>query len=173
MERLNLFQQRAKEKIGLLICLDCDEKMLSERLVTRGRADDTPEPISARNRVWEEETSLVVSHLGWLGKDVVPTYRVDSSLSLESIRQALRRIMEEHEVLLRPHDEERAVPEMVMPENSGHGIELVPEKATSENGLIAKEAVVLKDAMVDKDIAAEEVEEEAASESASESAPSS
>lgn len=62
-------------EIDKVIYLDLPENQVTERLLKRGREDDTPEIIRERLRVFREDTEPVIKHYSDLGKLV----RVDAS----------------------------------------------------------------------------------------------
>ncbi|MFH0937583.1 MAG: nucleoside monophosphate kinase [Candidatus Daviesbacteria bacterium] len=66
--------------------LDIPDEEAKKRLLARGRADDTPEVIEERLRIYHQETEPVVDYYQKLGKLI----RIDGTKDIESVAEEIK-----------------------------------------------------------------------------------
>ena len=77
-----------------MIIIDVSEDVCKERLQSRGREDDTPETISKRWKLFQEETQPVLEHYKKQG--LLRT--VDADGSEDEVYAKVKKLFEEHKV---------------------------------------------------------------------------
>jgi adenylate kinase len=89
----------AEEGLDHVVVFDVDEEALVERLLARGRADDTDETVRNRFRVYEEQTAPLLDiyrsrgpliHVSGVGSVDEVTERILASLSTHEVEQTTR-----------------------------------------------------------------------------------
>ncbi|MEM6997689.1 MAG: nucleoside monophosphate kinase [Patescibacteria group bacterium] len=73
--------------ISHYIFIEIDQKTVIQRLMARGRKDDTEDAIEERLKVFKEETDAIIEYFSEHG---VPVIRVDGSDTIENVQSSVR-----------------------------------------------------------------------------------
>lgn len=84
-EALEDVLSRNREIVDAVVCLEVGTETLVQRLMNRGRADDTPETVRKRLDVYDEEIKLLLDFYE-LRYDV---HRIDGSKSIDEVTEAI------------------------------------------------------------------------------------
>lgn len=75
--------QFTKQSIDAIVLVNVSREMSLERLLARGREDDTPEAIHERLKIYWQETAPVIEHYKNLG---VPVFEINGEQSIEKVQ---------------------------------------------------------------------------------------